>query len=83
MEDRRQCALRGIIVTESECVNSCPAPEQRVVCAMESDSFAGQARHIQHVILNEWYADCELCGAYSEARMERHRQAYRDAGLIR
>lgn len=34
--DRIWCALRGRGVPETECVSSCPAPEQRVVCAMGS-----------------------------------------------
>lgn len=33
--DTRWCALRGRSVPEAECVASCPAPEQRAVCALE------------------------------------------------
>lgn len=32
-----QCPLRGIRVPVAECVASCPAPEQRDVCAMNFD----------------------------------------------
>lgn len=35
MIDTIDCPLRGVRVPIGECVDSCPAPEQRVVCAME------------------------------------------------
>ena len=37
MEDKIWCRLRGTNVPVAECVASCPAPEQRDVCAFEFD----------------------------------------------
>lgn len=34
--DVAYCPLRGIDVPVTECATGCPAPEHRVVCAMES-----------------------------------------------
>lgn len=42
MIDAVWCPLRGVAVGQSECVNSCPAPEQRVVCAMEQEVQVNQ-----------------------------------------
>lgn len=40
-EDTRWCNLRGKKVPISECVASCPAPEQMIVCATEFNPLGG------------------------------------------